>query len=226
MSSGPGVSLEELRRENGVLRASRARLLTAADTERRAIERELHDGALQDLVAIAVNLQYVDLLLETDPTAARDVLQEVSRDLHDALTRVRGLAQRVYPALLADHGLHDALRSAATELRIRARIEAEGLARATPDLEATAYFACLAALWTLGSPATDADPVTIRLWRDAEGLAFEVAGGDRGHSAEDVDAVLTDARDRVEALGGRLVVVDEAGGIRIAAAIPDRDDAP
>jgi signal transduction histidine kinase len=223
MSSAPGVSLEELRRESDALRASRARLLAAADAERRAIERELHDGALQDLVALAVNLQYVELLLETDPGAARGVLQELSRDLHDALANVRGLAHRVYPALLADHGLPDALRSAATELRVRARIEADGLARSTPDLETTAYFACLAALRSFGSPGTDGEPVTIRLRRDTAGLDFEVAADDHGHRVEDVDAALADARDRVEALGGRLAVRADAASVRVTASIPDLD---
>jgi signal transduction histidine kinase len=211
--------LDELRRENDALRASRARLLAAADAERRSIERELHDGALQDLVALAVNLQYVDLLLETDPEAVRGVLEELSRDLHGALASVRGLAHRVYPALLADHGLRDAIRSAAGELRIRVRIEAEGLPRSSPDVEATAYFACLAAIEALGTAGSDGGPLTVRLRRDPTDLAIEVSA-ERGRVVDDADEALTEARDRVEALGGRLAVVAAGGTIRVTVEIP------
>ncbi|HEU5212404.1 MAG TPA: histidine kinase, partial [Gaiellaceae bacterium] len=106
-------SLDRLRLEVGELRASRKRLVLAADADRRKIERELHEGPQQDLVAVAANLQLASRLVEDDPAAAKALLDEMRRDVREALDVTRKLADRVYPPLLDDGGLGVALRSAA-----------------------------------------------------------------------------------------------------------------
>src|SRR5438876_4805643 len=93
------------------LRASRARVVAAADAERRRIERDLHDGVQQHLVALAVNLQLARQLADSDPEALRSLLDDLTRDVHEALESVRALARQVYPPLLLDRGLAEALRS-------------------------------------------------------------------------------------------------------------------
>src|SRR5436190_5805478 len=115
-------SIERLRQEADELRASRTRLVLAADADRRRIERELHDGAQQDLVGLAVNLQQARRLIATDPAAAAALVDEMRREVHEALDRSRALAQRIHPPQLEAGGLLAALRSAAASVRIRARI--------------------------------------------------------------------------------------------------------
>src|ERR671934_2680017 len=97
------------------LRASRARVVEAADAERRRTERELHDGVQQHLVALAVNLQVARQLADSDPDALKELLDELTRDVHEALESVRALARQIYPPLLLDLGLANALRNAAVE---------------------------------------------------------------------------------------------------------------
>src|SRR3972149_2745509 len=109
------VSLDELRREVGELRASRARVVLAADSERRQIERDLHDGAQQHLVALAVNLQLARQLVDCDRAAARAHIEQIGHDVRATLESVRELAQRIYSPLLLDRGLAEALRGAASE---------------------------------------------------------------------------------------------------------------
>src|SRR5918994_4034865 len=106
-------SVEQLRREADELCASRTRLVLAADADRRRIERELHDGAQQDLVALAVNLQHARGLVDSDPAAAGVLVDEMRRDVQEALDRLRALAQRIHPPQLQAGGVPAALGSAA-----------------------------------------------------------------------------------------------------------------
>src|SRR5436309_1484166 len=112
-AESPKSALDELRVEVEDLRASRSRVVAAADAGRRQIERDLHDGAQQHLVALSVNLQLARRLLENDPAAAVALLDEIGRDVRTALDDVRALAYRVYPPLLLDRGLVEALLAAA-----------------------------------------------------------------------------------------------------------------
>src|SRR5438105_14795670 len=111
------------------LRASRARVVAAGDAERRRIERALHDGVQQHLVALVVNLQLARQLVESDPAAAATLLEELGRDAREALEGVRELACEIYPPLLLDRGLADALHAAAAQVEAPCRVEAEGLDR-------------------------------------------------------------------------------------------------
>ncbi len=123
------------------LRASRMRLLAASDEQRREIERKLHDSVQQHLVALAVNLQLARDLVGSDRTAATTLLEQMSRDVHEALEAVRAMAQDIYPPLLVDRGLADALRGAAADAA--ARIEVSTRDRFPPEVEATLYFLCV-----------------------------------------------------------------------------------
>ena len=217
------VSLDELRREVEELRASRARLVVAADAERRRIERDLHDGVQQHLVAFAVNLQVARQLADSDPSAAKALLEEIGRDVREALESVRELAQEIYPPLLLDRGLVEALRAAVSTADVAARIEAVDLDRYPPEVEATVYFCCLEALQNAATHAGPGARATVRAWPDENGLCFEVVDDGAGFEqhAMRLGAGLTNMSDRLGALGGRLTISSEpGGGTRIFGTIP------
>jgi signal transduction histidine kinase len=217
------VSLDELRLEVEKLRASRARIVAAADDERRRIERGLHDGVQQHLVALAVNLQLARELVGSDPSAAKTLLEEVGQDVRDALESVRALAYGVYPPLLLDRGLAEALRGAAAGAAIATRIEAETAARYPPDIEAAVYFCCLEALENAaehGGPKTRAN---VRVWSEHEQLLFEVVVDRSALGDDDLElgAALTNMNDRLGAVGGRSSVSSEPGRMtRVLGSIP------
>jgi signal transduction histidine kinase len=209
-------SLGRLRLEVGELRASRKRLALAADADRRQIERELHDGLQQDLVAIAVNLQLASRLVDDDPTAATALLDEMRREVQEALDGTRKLANRIYPPLLEAGGLGVALRSAAVSAGVRARVDVAAGAYA-PEVAGTVYFCCVEALERIGLGASST--VTVR---EEEGaLVFEVVEDGAVSEAATADSDLARLRDRVEALGGQLTVVSEPGhGTRVSGSLP------
>jgi len=166
------------------LRASRARVLEAADAERRRTERSLHDGVQQHLVALAVNLQLARQLADSDPEALKTLLDELTRDVHEALESVRALAREVYPPLLLDRGLAEALRSAASEAG--AHVDVATADRFAPEAEAAVYFCCVELLRPGAS---------IRVWADRDALVFETSG-----------AATAPVMDRLGALGGSLTL--------------------
>ncbi len=162
-----------LRLEVTELRASRRRLVLAADADRRMIERELHEGVQQHLVALAVNLQLADQLADADPAAAKTLLNEMARDVQQALDETAQLAQRIYPPLLEAGGLAAALRSAAASAGIRASLEIAADTTHSPEIAAAVYWCCLAALEHAGAGARAT--VTVR---DEDGaVVFEVVDG-------------------------------------------------
>ena len=211
--------LDAISRELEELRASRARVVAAADRERRRIERELHDGAQQHLVALAVNLQLARELADSDPDALKAHLEEISQDVRDALESVRALAHGIYPPLLLDLGLADALRGAAGSLAIPTRVEAPP-DRYAPDIEAAAYFCCLRVLEAIDAAQTEAR-ATVRVWPEHESLHFEiVVDGVAEYDRIEAGATLAEVNDRLGAVDGRLNVLSEPGGTRIAGTIP------
>jgi signal transduction histidine kinase len=212
------VSLDELRREAEELRASRTRVMAAADSELRRIERDLHDGVQQHLVALAVNLQLARELADSDPPAAKTLLEEISQDVRDALESVRALAYSVYPPLLLDRGLADALHGAAAGLGIPTRVEAETTERYPPDVEATVYFSCLEALQEAVRQAGPEARATVRVWREPRALLFEVVLD--GAASEPGETALTNLSDRLSAGGGGLSVSAEPGCTRVTGTIP------
>jgi len=184
------ASVERLRDEIEELRASRARIAATADGERRRIERALHDGVQQDLIALAVNLQLARGL--ADSQDASSYLEAASRDVHDALDGVRALGQSVYPSLLIDRGLAEALRGAARTAHMPTSVDAPE-DRYPPEIEAAVYFTCVRVL-----DAVEARRARVRVWSERGSLLFEVAveGGLVPESAE--------LEDRAGAAGGSL----------------------
>jgi signal transduction histidine kinase len=175
LGSALEASLDELQLQADELRASRARVVAAADAERRRIERDLHDGAQQHLVALAVNLRLARELAESDPVGARAVLEELAGDVHEALEEIRDLAHGIYPQLLVDRGLAEGLRAAASRAPLRARVETGAIGRYRPEVEATVYFCCVEALQNVAKHAGRDARTTLRVWEEQEALRFEVA---------------------------------------------------
>jgi len=207
-----GGTLNRLRLELAELRASRKRLVLAADADRRTIERELHEGVQQHLVVLAVNLQLAEQAADADPAAAKALFAEVGRDVQQALDEAAQLAQRIYPPLLETGGLAAALRSAVVSAGIRASLEVAAGASYPPEVAGAVYWCCLEAFERAGAGAH----ATVKV-RDEEGaLAFEVVE-DGSLSAAGHERL----RDRIEALGGRLTVESEPGrGTRISGSLP------
>lgn len=205
------------------LRASSARLVAAADAERRTIEREIHDGIQQDLVALAVEVQLVQKLVRADPDEAARLLVTVEEGLHDALRSVQRLADRVFPSLLEARGLTDALRAAAGAGGISARIENGLAARYPPSLEAAVYFGCREALANVRAHAGAGARAVVRVEADEHTMRFEVADDGIGFdsAAQGFGRGLTLTGDRLEALGGELQVLSEPGlGTRVRGSLP------
>jgi len=195
--------LDRLRVKVVDLQTSRRRLALADDAERRTIERELHRGVQQHLVALAANLQVAAGLITADPPAARTLLEEVARDVDLAMAEARDLAQHIYPPLLDSGGLAVAIRSAAARTNVPTHLDVEAHVACPPEIARAVYLCCLEML-ERADAGTEA-AVTVR--DEAAGLAFEVVA----HcGTSDVDTVRL--RDRVEALGGRLTVESPAGG--------------
>jgi signal transduction histidine kinase len=195
-------TIDELRCEIEELRTSCARMLTAADEQRRSVERELHDGAMQHLVALGVKLQLAGLVVENDSYAATKILDEMLHDVHEALDDVRRLAWRIYPSLLLDRGLGEALLEAASLAGIPARVDAVDGGRLAPELEASIYFCCVELFQQAGEADGNA---TVRVRTEHDTVRFEV-------TFESADAAvwkerdLSSVADRLRAFGGRLVV--------------------
>ncbi|MCD6728203.1 MAG: histidine kinase [Solirubrobacteraceae bacterium] len=215
----------ELKRSLAERDDSRSRIATAAAQERARIERDLHDGAQQRLVALRVKLSIAEELLRTDPAAGSRKLHELGLDIDHALDDVRSLAQGIYPSTLADRGIEDALRSVVRGSPLPSHLTARGLARHPVEIESAVYFACLEAAQNAVKHARGATGVWITLREDGAALAFEVRDDGVGFAARRRGAGggLRNMADRLEAVGGRLTVESAPGrGTRIVGAIPLR----
>jgi len=177
-----------------------ARLVLAADSDRRCIERELHDGPQQELVALSVNLQLARRLIHSDPAAAAALIDEMRRDVQKALDATRDLAHRIYPPLLDAGGLAAGLRTALPNAEVRVSLEAA----CPPEVVATIYFCVVEALEAIDPT----EKASVAVSAAEGGLEFEIVTA--------AETNLTRVRDRVEALGGTLSV----GDARIAGSLP------
>ncbi len=189
------------------LRASRQRLVAAQDDERRRLERNLHDGAQQHLVALKVKLGLVEMQALKDPDKARATLSGLKRDADEALETLRDLARGIYPPLLADRGLGVAIESQARRATVPVAVDAVGIARYPQEVEAAVYFCVLEALQNVMKYAHAAQ-VTIRLTNEDSRLCFAVEDDGRGFdvAAARRGAGLTNMQDRLDSLGGSLSI--------------------
>jgi signal transduction histidine kinase len=213
---------EELRGRLVELQASRQRIVAAQDEERRRLERNLHDGAQQQLVALAIKQRLVGTLVTRDPEKATTMIEELQRDTGEALDNLRDLARGIYPPLLADKGLVTALESQAAKAAVQTRVEAHEIRRYPQDVEAAVYFCCLEALQNVAKYAR-ADGVVISLSGTSEALMFQVADDGEGFDPARAPrgAGQTNMADRLAALGGELEVRSRPGaGTTVIGTIP------
>jgi signal transduction histidine kinase len=212
----------ELRARLEDLRASRQRLVAAQDEERRRLERNLHDGAQQNLVAIKVKLGMADALADKDPAKARELVGQLKADTDEALETLRDLARGIYPPLLADRGLKAALESQARKATLPVEVEANGLGRYPQEIEAAVYFCCLEALQNVQKYA-EAEGAVLKLSGSVGSLLFEVADNGKGFEVALTTrgAGLTNMTDRIDALGGLIQMSSTPGrGTRIHGSLP------
>jgi signal transduction histidine kinase len=204
------------------LQASRKRLVTAQDAERRRLERDLHDGAQQHVEALGVKLGLARSLAGTDPSRAAKLVGQLAADADEALQTLRDLARGIYPPLLADRGLAAAVEAQARRSAVPVVAEADEVGRYEREVEAAVYFCVLEALQNVQKYAS-AGQATVRLWSHDGELVFEVADDGRGFDvrAAPSGGGLTNMADRLDALGGGLRVDSAPGrGTRLRGTVP------
>ncbi|MEX0985581.1 MAG: ATP-binding protein [Actinomycetota bacterium] len=204
------------------LRESRRRIVTAQDERARTLERNIHDGAQQQLVALAVKQRLAAGLISRDPSRAEALLEELQAQTGDALENLRDLARGIYPPLLADKGLVAALEAQGRKAATPVTLHAGEIGRYPQEIESAVYFCVLEALTNVAKYAR-ASHVTVTLGQEAGALAFDVtddgAGFDR--SALSYGTGLQGMTDRLEALGGALHVQSSAGnGTTVRGSVP------
>jgi signal transduction histidine kinase len=217
------ASLDDLRVANEELRASRSRIVATADQSRRQIERNLHDGAQQHLVALAVKLGLARQLVDGDRETLATLLEELRSDAQTTLTELRELAHGIYPPLLMDRGLREALVAAANRSVLPTEVEAD-VGRYPSDVEAAIYFCCLEALQNAGKHAGESATIKITLGETDGVLRFQVADDGAGFDARSSAGRghgFVNMADRLGAIGGKIDVDSAPGeGTRINGMVP------
>jgi signal transduction histidine kinase len=212
---------EELLERLEELKASRQRLVSAQDQERRRLERNLHDGAQQQLVALKVKLSLAQRL--TNEEKLKQFLTQLQSEADDTLQTLRDLARGIYPPLLADKGLAVALTAQANKSPLDVSISGE-VGRYSQEVEAAVYFCCLEALQNVAKYAgpccvyiaLSSTPDTLRFEVVDEGLGFDPSAAPKGHGLQNM-------HDRIDALGGELTIISEVGkGTTVSGQIPAR----
>ena len=204
------------------LRESRRRIVSAQDERARALERNIHDGAQQQLVALSVQLRLAEGMVDRDPTKARGLLADLQARTAETLEDLRDLARGIYPPLLADKGLPAALEAQARKSSLPVTVRPDGIGRYGPDVESAVYFCCLEALNNVAKYA-EASTVEINLAHANGELRFDVI--DDGHgfdpSTTDHGTGLQGMADRLDAIGGSIEVDSAPGqGTRVVGRLP------
>ena len=218
------ASLDELRLRNQELIDSRARIVAAGDSERRKLERNLHDGAQQHLVALAVKLRLARDAVEDDPPDAIAMIDEIKGDVQEAIAELRALAHGIFPPLLVSGGLSGALPAAATRAALPTTVRLDGVGRYGNDIEAAVYFCTLEALQNSGKHAGDDASAVVTVTDSGDVLRFEItddgAGFDMSTGAGEGHGFVNMA-DRLGAFGGRVVVTSTpTNGTTVVGYIP------
>ena len=212
----------ELRARLDDLQAAQKRLVAAQDEERRRIERDIHDGAQQQLVAIAMKVKLADSMMSGNASGAHELLDQLGSETRQALDDLRQLARGIYPPLLADQGLTAALQAHARRATVDVRVDGSSLARYPRDVEAAVYFSCLEALQNVAKYA-HASHADVRLAQQDGRLTFDVADDGRGFDVRSAPpgSGLQGMADRLGALGGGVEVRSEPGmGTTVAGWVP------
>jgi len=204
------------------VRESRRRIVSAQDERARTLERNIHDGAQQQLVALTVKLRLAEQLVERDPRGARELLGALQVEATAALEDLRDLARGIYPPLLADQGLGAALQAQARKSMLPVALDVEEIGRHSQEIESAIYFSCLEALQNVAKYA-NASHVTIALARVDGHLSFSVAddgvGFDMGSTTQ--GSGLRGIEDRLDALGGTVRIESaEGAGTTVGGSVP------
>ena len=204
-------------------------LQAAQDEERRKLERNIHDGAQQQLVALAVKTRLADSLVGRNEAKAHEVLAQVQAEAQEALENLRELARGIYPPLLADQGLAVALQAQARRAPLPVTVEADGIFRHGGDAESAVYFSVLEGLQNVAKYA-EASRAVVRLSQGDRAISFEVADDGRGFdpARTSYGTGLQGIADRLAALGGMLEVRSVPGaGTTLLGTVPvHKTDAP
>ena len=217
---------QELMSRADELKASRERLIQTQDAERRRLERDLHDGAQQHLVALAVNLRLAERVAARSPERAARVLAGQVDAAREAIETLSSLSRGIYPRLLTDEGLVPALRSAVAASAIPVTIAADGVGRLPTPVEAALYFCCMEAVQNAAKHSRGRI-VVVRLSEDEgrwrlvvtdDGVGFDEA---QVRTPGGVGAGLVNMRDRLDAVGGTVTVGSLSGsGTTVTALVP------
>ena len=219
---------ESLKARLSDLRESRKRLVAAQDAERRRLERNLHDGAQQHLVALKIKLGLAKGLAARDPAKTTEVLGQLESDADDALETLRDLARGIYPPLLADKGLAAALESQARKAILPVEVQADGIGRYPQDIEAAIYFCVLEALQNVQKYA-EASRAQVRLAQSDGFLSVAVSDDGRGFDPDTAKrgSGLQNMEDRLDALGGTVEIVSAPGsGATVTVRLPIGEAVP
>jgi signal transduction histidine kinase len=212
----PGESPEHrraraLRERVDDLRHARQRIIAAADAERRRIERDLHDGAQQRMVAVAVTLGLAQAQFDSDPEQAQKLIAQAREEAQLAVKELRELARGIHPAVLSDRGLGPALEALASRAPVPVEVCGVPERPLTPAIEAAAYFVTAEALTNVAKYA-HANEASVELSLEEERLRLEVRDDGVGGADLDAGTGLRGLRDRVDALDGRFDVESPVGG--------------
>ena len=205
------------------LAASRVRLVETAHAERRRLERDLHDGVQQRMVGLRLKLEMAAEALQDDPAEAQRVLALIGRQMDEVLDELRSFARGIYPSLLAERGLREAMKAAARSSPIPVEVRTSGIERYSQEVEVAIYFCCLEAIQNAAKHGGSNATATITLWPDGPRLRFAVDNPGRGFDPHEVRAGsgLVNMRDRIEAVGGTLQVVSGEGrGVSVRGSVP------
>jgi signal transduction histidine kinase len=202
------------------LTESRARVVDAADAERRRIERDLHDGTQQHLVSLAMNLGMAKEKLESDPEAARQLVADAHQQAKDSITELRNVIRGVYPAVLTDRGLDAALSALAARSPVPVRLQVDLPQRPNATAEAIAYFVVSESLTNVARHS-GARSATVYVEQSGDRLKLAIVDDGRGGAVEAAGSGLTGLRDRVAAVDGRFTLTSPpGGGTTIAVEVP------
>jgi signal transduction histidine kinase len=221
----PGESIEQrraraLRERVHDLRGSRQRILDAADAERRRIERDLHDGAQQRMVAVAMTLGLAESRMETDPASAAKLIAQAREEAQLAVKELRELARGIHPALLSERGLGPALEALASRAPIPVEVNGVPTEPLKPAVEAAAYFVTAEALTNVAKYA-QASEACVDLALDDGRLRLVVSDDGCGGADPATGSGLRGLSDRIEALDGSLEVDSPPGeGTTVTVHIP------
>ncbi|HET8526565.1 MAG TPA: sensor histidine kinase [Actinomycetota bacterium] len=206
------------------LRASRRRLVAAQDAERRRLERNIHDGAQQQLVALSVKLRLADAMVERDPAKTHELLIQLQAETTETLEDLRDLARGIYPPLLADKGLAAAIEAQARKSRLDVELASNGVGRYDQAVEAAVYFCCLEALQNVAK-YSGANSASVAFTQENGRLSFRVSDDGVGFDPSQAPPGLglQGMADRIEAIGGMFEIRSApGGGTTVTGSIPVR----